>query len=170
MRMMTTMTKMRRSSKIVEVGGPLQRLAVVAQASPLSVTSTWFSKFYLIISSQSILFCHLGPNILVRRKSMHVDVHVENTQVEEQSWELIQILASTSPLLRKDMVMIDVQIVREDFGLFPLIINPTGIICLIPEAGVESKGCVNKNSYSYVLCILTLIIPAERAARVFLLL
>ena len=32
--------------------------------------------------------------------------------------------------------MIDIQIVREDFGLFPLIINPTGRICLIPEAGV----------------------------------
>ena len=59
---------------------------------------------------------------------------MENTQVEQQSWG-----ADTDISLHvttiEDMVMIDIQIVGEDFGLFPLIINPTGRICLIPEAG-----------------------------------
>ena len=69
--------------------------------------------------------------------------------MEEQSCGLIQILATTSPLLRKDIVMIDVQIVKEDFGILPLIINPTGRVCLMSKEGV-ARGVSMK---THLFCV-----------------
>ena len=51
--------------------------------------------------------------------------------------------------------MIHIQIVSKDFGLLrdSFIINPTGRICLIPEA-----GCINENAY----CVSLNIDPTSR--------